>query len=1187
MKKIYIVDKLFTLCFLILYFLFIASSANSQVALTATGGALTGAYTTVKEAFDSINSGYHTGSINIEITANTIEGTTPANLNSSGAGAASYTSVVIRPASDTVSISGNPPAGFGVIQLIGADNVWIDGDNPNTAGTYRNLTINNTNLTTATYNSVIRIVTAAFATTADDNFISNCIINGNVINGNASGLTGGSSSLSFGIYCGGNSSTTTLLPLTSLTTYAQAGTTINGLNIQNNVINQCARAITFNGINATVANNLTITQNIIGSAGIQTGAPPYTSPSNTVYVTGILVRGTSIVSITNNTIQNIISYVAADMSGIELVAGIGSLAAISGNTIYTVSQNRNLTSDDTRGILLSASVPICKVSSNSISNIRMVGSGTCNGIQSNVRCVIEKNFIDSIINDNGNSYGANGINITGAGSGGTNDSIKNNSIINVHNRCGGTGVPNTRGAFGIRISGGSGHYIYHNSIHQFGAQNTNSGTGINLVTSLGIIADVYTGLNIRNNIFSNRMTGGNSITRFVNVHLPSGGTSSMNLTLNNNAYYGGKQSNSKLAHVGTSISGGTSYATTDFNPNSTSPSNNFRSYTSTLSGSSLNDNESFADTAALPSVSNSDLHIPECTETKLETGGANLGVYTDIDDDVRPGPLGSTCGIAAAPDIGFDEFDGKVTYNLILGNVSADIRVNGSVSFPIQNVILSLNNGERYTFSGDNGNYYFKCGSGDQTVSIPNPPIYLAPNPSTNTANFTSGSGNISSSNNFNMIQNTPGKDLEVLDLSSGALRPGFPVTYTVVYRNNTLEPADGDVVFSFPSQYFEPPASGLEVEPFEDLALDDGTQTFTIDLDLKSSVSNGTEICSDASISYSGDIDPSNNQETHCRIVTGGFDPNDKTVYPAGFITPAQVADEDILKYRIRFQNTGTDTTFTVRVLDTISPKLNLLTFEMIYSSHAYTMALSPDGIMEWTFNNILLPDSTTNEPESHGYILYRIKPKNNLVIGDTIKNTAHIYFDYNLPVATNTTQTPVADPDREMYLTMRLQAMFPVPDTVTVLLRSSSSPYSLLDSGNTVLSPDTTFYSALVPFTNISGGDAYVVVKHRNSIETWSANPVTISGDTTVYNFTASLSQAFGNNMISINGIASFYSGDVNQDGSVDLEDMLDVYNDGAAFITGYAVTDLNGDNTTDLSDLLITYNNSVAFVAKKIPN
>jgi len=66
----------------------------------------------------------------------------------------------------------------------------------------------------------------------------------------------------------------------------------------------------------------------------------------------------------------------------------------------------------------------------------------------------------------------------------------------------------------------------------------------------------------------------------------------------------------------------------------------------------------------------------------------------------------------------------------------------------------------------------------------------------------------------------------------------------------------------------------------------------------------------------------------------------------------------------------------------------------------------------MEFKFDNILLPDSNVNEPFSHGFIHYRIKPKTSLVLNDSIQNIAAIYFDFNNPVITNTATTHVVLP-------------------------------------------------------------------------------------------------------------------------------------------------------------------------------
>src|SRR3954469_4296888 len=128
----------------LLAFALTATASFAQVSVTATAGT-TGPtpYTTLGAAFTAINGGTHQGDITVDIQANTAE-PAAAVLNSTGAGSASYTSVLVRPTADGVAVRGPTVTGRGLIELNGADNVTIDGDNPNAGGTNRNLTIQNT-----------------------------------------------------------------------------------------------------------------------------------------------------------------------------------------------------------------------------------------------------------------------------------------------------------------------------------------------------------------------------------------------------------------------------------------------------------------------------------------------------------------------------------------------------------------------------------------------------------------------------------------------------------------------------------------------------------------------------------------------------------------------------------------------------------------------------------------------------------------------------------------------------------------------------------------------------------------------------------------------------------------------------------------------------------------------------------
>ena len=141
------------------------------------------------------------------------------------------------------------------------------------------------------------------------------------------------------------------------------------------------------------------------------------------------------------------------------------------------------------------------------------------------------------------------------------------------------------------------------------------------------------------------------------------------------------------------------------------------------------------------------------------------------------------------------------------------------------------------------------------------------------------------------------------------------------------------------------------------------------------------------------------------CQINIASFDPNDKQGFPLGVDAEHYVPRGQEITYKIRFQNTGTDTAFNIVVLDTLSAMLDLATFRPGSSSHPYTYQILGEGVLQFVFQDILLPDSNVNEAASHGFVQFVIKPRADLANNAVIENEAAIYFDFNDPVITNRT--------------------------------------------------------------------------------------------------------------------------------------------------------------------------------------
>lgn len=153
---------------------------------------------------------------------------------------------------------------------------------------------------------------------------------------------------------------------------------------------------------------------------------------------------------------------------------------------------------------------------------------------------------------------------------------------------------------------------------------------------------------------------------------------------------------------------------------------------------------------------------------------------------------------------------------------------------------------------------------------------------------------------------------------------------------------------------------------------------------------------------------------------VVAAFDPNIKQCSPEGKVKPGLKR----IKYVVYFQNTGNDTAFTVSVVDTFTQKLGLRSLRVTGTSHpaSYSLRVVQNQTLIWTFRNILLPDSHTNEKESHGFIAFEADINGNIALGDSITNKAEIYFDYQKPVVTNTASVIITDTENSLPAAVEL---------------------------------------------------------------------------------------------------------------------------------------------------------------------
>ncbi|QRM90023.1 T9SS type A sorting domain-containing protein [Lacinutrix sp. WUR7] len=317
----------------------------------------------------------------------------------------------------------------------------------------------------------------------------------------------------------------------------------------------------------------------------------------------------------------------------------------------------------------------------------------------------------------------------------------------------------------------------------------------------------------------------------------------------------------------------------------------------------------------------------------------------------------------------------------------------------------------------------------------------------------------------FCITPNTIANDVLVNIIPTTQARPGFNTAYQIKYTNLGSTTLSGAVDLSYDNTsvtYLNASttpdattASSLSwnyvnLIPLETRTIDVHFNVFT-----PPTVNNGDVLAYTTSITpIAGDTTPANNTYTFNQITIGSYDPNDVTILEGPLISETQA--DDYLAVIIRFQNTGTASAINITVENTLDAFFDWSTFQPIAASHNYSTVISNSNEVDFVFNGINLADSTTDEPGSHGWVFYRIKPKSTFVIGDVISNKADIYFDYNLPIITNTATTEIDATlsVNEIAVNENLFTVFPNPtkNKITVSIEAEAA-YSIVSVNGQVI--------------------------------------------------------------------------------------------------------------------------------------
>ncbi|NNC85945.1 MAG: T9SS type A sorting domain-containing protein [Bacteroidia bacterium] len=360
--------------------------------------------------------------------------------------------------------------------------------------------------------------------------------------------------------------------------------------------------------------------------------------------------------------------------------------------------------------------------------------------------------------------------------------------------------------------------------------------------------------------------------------------------------------------------------------------------------------------------------------------------------------------------------------NLIVGMNFIDANQNGICDPPekmnmtsgVASVIGQTDT--NYAPINDNGWFFCVVDTGNWTTSLgAYDSNFYAVNPSSMVSNFGSQTGQTDTVKfPVQLVPGHPNLCVDIVPVTPA--RRGLDVTYRIVATNVGTDSITGDLQFTHDgllTLVSSIPAYNSYTNPIIIWNFTDFAPMTSLICDVKLNVpapptiNIGDLLSSSVIINpVTTDVQPNNNFDDIRHEVIASFDPNDKWV-EREIIYSNQIPFTEHLDYLIRFQNTGNDTAFLVIIRDTLDYQLDQSTLNILHSSHDYIAVKRINNVLEFQFNNILLPDSNVNEPASHAYIAYQIKPKSTFGVTDIIRNQAAIYFDYNAPILTNAVYT------------------------------------------------------------------------------------------------------------------------------------------------------------------------------------
>uniref|UniRef100_UPI0040494B1D T9SS type A sorting domain-containing protein n=1 Tax=Flavobacterium sp. TaxID=239 RepID=UPI0040494B1D len=306
---------------------------------------------------------------------------------------------------------------------------------------------------------------------------------------------------------------------------------------------------------------------------------------------------------------------------------------------------------------------------------------------------------------------------------------------------------------------------------------------------------------------------------------------------------------------------------------------------------------------------------------------------------------------------------------------------------------------------------------------------------------------------NFCITPSSTFNDAEIILIPLNSGIPGMQANYKLIYKNkgNTMLSGSVDLLFNDDVMNFLAASTNVNYQSTGNLSwnytnlMPFETREISFSMLLNTPTDPNFPLNLEDLLNYTATINnsnpdetPNNNTFTLNQTILNSYDPNDIRCLEGNTLAIDQVGD--YVHYLIRFENIGTSNASNVVIKDILdATKFDYSTLVPLNASHNFYTRIVNGNEVEFIFENIQLP---FDDADNDGYVVFKIKTLETLLLGDSFSNQAAIYFDFNFPIITNNETTSIVDESLSNNVFNNLPiSIFPNPTKNNLNIQSKSA--------------------------------------------------------------------------------------------------------------------------------------------------